>query len=481
MTERADVIVIGAGLLGCFAARNLRRYALDVVVLEQADDVCTSVSKGNTGIVYAGYDMKPGTLKAEMTVRACEGFDELCRQLGVPFVRTGSLMTASGPRAEAVLRRKLEDGLANGVKGLELIDGAGVREMEPNLKDVTMALYAPQTGTVSPWELGIAAYENALANGAGFVFGSEVTGIERVPICRPVCAMAAFASSTYSFKVTTKTGVFEAPCVINCAGLSADRVREMCNEPSVRIRPDGADYLVIDDTEQGFVNHIVFQEPEAKGKGLTLVPLLTGNILVGPSEREGTESREATSREGLDWLREKCAEVVPGLDLESTIRSFGTSRPNPYHIDDPERSISNFTILEDQGMFSMIGIKTPGMTCTDELGKYATDLVVSYLENKGIKVRENPDYDPCRQGCPDPDAMDEDERALFIKEHPEYGRILCRCNNISEGQVLEAIRRGARSVEMVKRRAGTGMGRCQGGYCTLRIMELLERYARDDS
>ena len=462
--EQQDILIIGAGVLGCFAARALSAYDLRVTVLEAREDVCTGISRANTGIIYAGYDTKPGTLKSTLTVRASANMAALCRELDVPFSPCGSLMVACGERAEAVLRKKYADGIANGVPGLRLLSGSEVLELEPNLTSkITGGLYAPGTGTLDPWALGIAAYENAKANGVEFRFGEAVAQLRRCD---------------GGFLAETPLGSYRARAVLNCAGLAADRVRELTEAPLVRIFPSAADYLVLDTTAAGFVKHIIFHEPEYKGKGLTLVPTCDGNLLLGPTEHDIIAAPGATVQAGLEQLRALCREIVPGLDLRQTIRNFGALRPNPYHVRQENgvwlqdsRSISNFTVLEEAGLLSLIGIKTPGLTCAWELGKYAAERLLDFLG--GAVPR--PDFNHCRRGIPTPRNMTPTQRAAFVTENPDYGRILCRCREVSEGEVLEAIRRGAVTVSGVKRRTGTGMGRCQGGFCQQKVLELLSR------
>lgn len=461
--ERFDVAIVGAGLLGCFAARSLCRFDLRVLVLEQREDVCTGISKANTGIVYAGYDTKPGTLKTELCVKANAGFDALCAELGVSFKRRGSLMIACGPRAEGILQKKYAHGQENGVPGLRLLSSEEVLEKEPNLcHTVTGGLYAPTTGVVNPWELGIAAFENARANGAQFRFRERLTHI---------------SNRDDGFLLETDRGRYSCRTVLNCAGLSADGVRELLYRPKLRLFPSAADYLVLDDTAGSFLNHVIFHEPEVKGKGLTLVPTVDGNLLVGPTEHDW-DGRPGMGTEvsGLEELRQLCSEIVPALDLSQTIRNFGSLRPNPYDVFEEngclrraDRSISTFSILEEEGLFSLIGIKTPGLTCAHELGEYITGRIAAHLGD----VRPNKDFNPIRLPIPRPRAMEEAERAACIRENGDYGRILCRCREISRGEVLEAIRRGAVTVDGVKRRTGAGLGRCQGGYCMQSVLELL--------
>lgn len=461
--EHTDVAVIGAGVLGCFAARALTERQLHVTVLEAREDVCTGITKANTGIVYTGLDTRPGTLKTQLCVRANREFERLCAELDVRFSRCGSLMAAFGPRAEAVLRRKFEQGQANGVPGLRLLDASETLEMEPLLSaHVTMSLFAPGTGTVDPWELGIAAFENARANGADFRFNEAVLRMER---------------REQDYLLETCAGQYAARAVVNCAGLNADAVRELTKVPAVRIFPSAGDYLVLDSTVSGMVRHVVFHEPEEKGKGLTLTPTVDGNLLIGPTERERDSAPDgATARSGLDALRALCAGIVPALPLDQVIRSFAAVRPNPFHVREengvwvPEaRSISNFTLLSEDGLFSLIGIKTPGLTCAAPLGAHVAGLVSAYLGGPGM----NPRFDPTRRGIRPVRAMDETLRAAAVARDPDYGEIVCHCRQVSRGEIKEAIRRGATTLDGVKRRTGTGMGRCQGARCLLPVLETL--------
>ena len=461
--ERSDVLVIGAGVLGCFVARALSRWNVGIRVLEAREDVCTGISKANSGIVYTGCDTKPGTLKTRLCVKANREFPALCRELGVRFSRCGSLMAAFGPRAEEVLRWKQAQGLENGVPELRLLRAEEAYALEPLLAPgLRAALYAPGTGTVDPWELGIAAYENARENGADFRFRSPVTALRRWE---------------GGYLAETPGGSYAARLVVNCAGLRADRVRELVYPPAYRILPSAGDYLVLDDTVSGLVRHVVFHEPEEKTKGLTLIPTVDGNLLIGPTERvwDG-QAAGAVSEEGLRRLRALCADVVPGLPLSKTIRSFAALRPNPFAVrgaggvwQAEKRSISSFLLLEEDGLFSLLGIKTPGLTCAAELGALVAEKAIRML---GDPAR-NTHFSPIRTPPPALRGMAEAERAALIRENPAYGEILCRCRELSRGEILEAIRRGATTLDGIKRRTGAGMGRCQGGRCLRALLEAL--------
>ena len=465
--RKFDVLIVGGGLLGCFAAREISRYKLNTVLIEAREDVCTGISRANTAIVYSGYDTAPNTLKTEMCLRANRGFDTLCAELGVRFNRCGSLMISLGQRGDSVLRKKFEQGIENGVEGLELLSGEAVRALEPNLSEnVSMGLLSPTTGTVNPWELGIAAFENARENGAAFRFGERVEAIER---------------TEGGYEVSTDKERYFARFIINCGGLSSDSIREMCFAPLVRIFPKRGDYLVFDKSEGKTISRVIFHEPEQKGKGLTAVPTVDGNLLIGPSELpfEG-EMDFSTTEEGLSFLLSLCEEILPSLDKSKLIRSFGALRPNPFYVEKAEdggltrdkKGISSFTILSDaDGSFlSFIGIKTPGLTCSRELGEYAAKTAAAYLG-----AEENPLFNPIRKSPLSLAHASEEERAAAAKANPLYGRIVCRCAGISEGERVDAVRRGASTLDAIKRRAGSSMGRCQGGFCSTRIMEILSR------
>lgn len=463
-----DVLIIGAGLLGCFTARNLKRYDVDVMVLEKEDDVCHGISKANTGIIYAGYDNKPGTEKQKLCVQANEEFDRLCEELDVPFSRPGSLMVGYGPKADKVIRRKYSDGMSGGVRGLRLLSGAEAEEMEPSLaKGISSALLSPSTGTVDPWELCIAAFENARDNGARFVFGTAVTGIRR---------------GESSFTVETENGIYSAKAVVNAAGLSSDAVREMTEKPLIRLYPAAADYIVLDRAAGAFVNHIIFHEGE-DGKGLTIVPTVDGNLLAGPTRRdasaEETEAKDMrTDRGGLKQLEELCREIAPGIDLSLQIRTFGSLRPDPYYVSaqdggivKKDDSIKELQILEEEGLISLIGIKTPGLTFSNKLGELVADKAASYAG----RTTQNPDFDPRRRGIIRARDLSEEERAALIDNDRNYGEVVCACMDVTKAEVLEAINRGAHDFESVKRRTGAGFGRCQGSRCRRRITDILEK------
>ena len=433
-----DAAVIGGGILGCFTARNLRRWKISTILIEKEDDVCRGITRANSAIVYPGYDNKPGSLKAELTVRGNANMEKLCAELEVPFSRCGSLLVTYDEASVPRLEKKLQNGIRNGVPGLRLLTGAEAEAMEPMLKKgVAAALYAPGTGTVNPWQLGIAAWENALQNGAEARLGTEVLRIRR---------------ENDGYILDTGRETIHCKMVFNCAGLSADKVQELCFDPDIRLEPDGAEYLVLDRLAPR-PGRVIFHQAHACGKGITAVPCVEGNLLLS-GVRKPLADPYATTAAGLEELCRSSRELLPEVDLSKVIRSFGAVRPNPYR--ENGESLHDFCITNPApGFYSLIGIKTPGLTCANELGMELARRASAYL---GVEV--NTTFDP-RRG------------AIGRKNEPDYYEIVCRCEHITRGEILEAIRRGARTVEGVKRRLGTGMGRCQGSRCAWEIAKLL--------
>jgi len=432
--KQYDAVVIGGGILGCFAARNLRRWNISVLLIESADDVCTGITRANSAIVYAGYDMKPGTRKAEMTVRANESFEDLCRELDVPFSRCGSMMVSFGSIADGVLVKKYKNGKKSGVVGLRLLSGREARELEPMLSDgVTSALYSPTTGTVNPWQLGIAACENALQNGCSALLGTKVTGISK---------------DSGGYIIHTDKEEILCRAVINCAGLNAVQVQQLVYPTDIRLQLDGTDYLVMD-KQAPSPAHIFFHEVE-DGKGITGIPCVEGNLLLESTARP-LAVPFATTAEGMDSIKNTVHHVIPGVDTSQVIRSFGAVRPNPHR--STGESIHDFCIEQPVDNFiSFIGIKTPGLTCANELGYLAAERIATCLS-----AASNPQFNPNR-------------KAIMATDHD----IVCQCEQITKSQILQAIARGATTVEAVKRRVGSGMGRCQGSRCAWQIQQILE-------
>ena len=449
-----DVIVIGAGVSGSATARELSRYDLKVGVLEKEEDVCCGTSKANSGIVHAGFDARPGSLMAKMNVRGNQMMEQLTEDLDIPFERNGSLVLCFAKDEMERLKKLKKQGEENGVKRLQILSGEEVRRMEPDLsKEVYAALYAPTGGIVCPFELNLALAENACQNGAEFYFDTVVEQIEKT-------------EGGYRIHAGEKT--YETRCVVNAAGVYADVFHNMVSEKKIRITPRKGEYYLLDKKAGTTVHHTIFQIPGAYGKGVLVTPTTHGNLLVGPTavdieEKEGTN----TTKTGLDEVAQKAVRSVPNLPLRQVITSFAGLRA---HEDGHEFIIRE--VEDAEGFFDCAGIESPGLTSAPAIG----EMVAQILKDK-MDLEEKEDFIATRKGVLDPNTLSKEERMELIKEKPEYGNIICRCEMVTEGEIMDAINRplGAKSLDGVKRRTRAGMGRCQAGFCSPRTMEILAR------
>ena len=449
-----DIAIIGAGVTGCAIARELSRYQAGICVIEREEDVCCGTSKANSAIIHAGFDAKPGTLKAKLNVEGNAMMDTLSKDLDIPFVRNGSLVVCTDEQDARELERLLEQGKGNGVKDLRILDREALHTMEPNLDDhVTSALYAPTGGIVCPFHMTIAFAENAVANGVEFFLNTAVTSITSLE--------DGYLISTDKQDITAKT-------VVNAAGVYADVFHNMVSSKKLHITARKGEYQLLDKSAGTHVSHTIFQLPGKMGKGVLVTPTVHGNLLVGPTA-EDTDNKEGinTTREGLASLSEKASHSVKNLPMRQVITSFAGLRA---HEDGHEFIIEE---LEDaKGFIDCAGIESPGLTSSPAIG----EMVAGILKEK-LHLEEKENFIATRKGILDPNTLSKEERVKLIKEKPAYGNIICRCEMITEGEIIDAIHRplGAKSLDGVKRRTRAGMGRCQAGFCSPRTMEILAR------
>ena len=456
-----DVAIIGAGVIGSAIARELSKYNVKACVLERDEDVCCGTSKANSAIVHAGFDAKPGTLKAKLNVKGNEMMEQLSKDLDFPFTRNGSLIVCTKDQDRSGLDKLMEKGIANGVPGLRIVEREELIQMEPNLADdVTCALLAPTGGIVCPFHLTMALAENAADNGVEFRLNTEVTDIQK----KDNGYMLSLVKHTTGQPDINET--LEATTVVNAAGVYADVFHNMVSEDKLKIVPRKGEYMLLDKTAGNHVSHTIFQLPSAMGKGVLVTPTVHGNLLVGPTATD-IDNKEGlnTTAEGLDYLAKTASLSVKDVPLRQVITSFAGLRAH--------EAKDDFIIEEAvDGFFDAAGIESPGLSSAPAIGEMVAEMVAKKLE-----LEENVDFVGTRKGILRPETLTMEERNALIKEQPAYGNIICRCEMITEGEILDAIHRtlGARSLDGVKRRTRAGMGRCQAGFCSPRTMEILER------
>lgn len=461
---RKDVIIIGAGVTGCAIARELSRYQLDICVVEKESDICEGTSKANSGIVHGGFDAKPGTLNARLNVQGNAMMEELSKKLDFPFQRNGSMVVCQSAEEMPVLEELKQRGLTNGVKDMRILSRTEALEMEPNLADsVYAALLVPSGGIVCPFGLNIALAENAAANGVAFRLETEVLSIEKLPETD-----AAACGMCNGYLVHTDKGDLQTRFLINAAGVYADTFHNMVSEKKLHITPRRGDYLLLDRTAGGHVHHTIFQLPSEYGKGVLVTPTVHGNLMVGPTAID-IEDREATATtaEGLAQVMEKCGKSVKDVPLKQVITSFAGLRA---HEDGGEFIIGE---AEDaKGFIDAAGIESPGLSSAPAIGQYVREIMEGLTE-----LKEKSRFIETRKGIVRFAECSREVQQELIRQNPAYGKIICHCETITEGEILDAIHRllGATTLDGIKRRTRAGMGRCQAGFCMPKVMDILAR------
>ena len=450
-----DVVIVGAGVIGGMLARQLSRYELSLCLLEKEYDVAMGASKANSGIVHGGYDPEPGTLKAKLNAEGVQKLYDVADEIHAPYIKNGSFVCAFGTKEEEdAVRELFERGIQNGIDGLEILTGDQARALEPCLsEEISMVLNVTNAGIICPYELTVAAIGNAMDNGATLKVNFNV---------------ASIIKNTDGFVVTSQGGDrVEARYVVNCAGVYSDKVAAMVGDDFFTIIPRAGEYMLLDKNEGKRISHTIFQIPTAAGKGILVSPTVDGNLLTGPTSVKVDEPDNTdTTSDGLDVVLRLAAKSVPSVNFRQVITSFSGVRASEKGGDfiiEPARSVS--------GMLHVAAIDSPGLTSCVAIADHAIDK----LREMGLQTRERTDFDPCRADPHAFRAMSDDEKDAYIKEHPAYGKIVCRCETVSEGEIRDAIRRNppATDIDGVKRRTRSGMGRCQGGFCMPYVMRLI--------
>ena len=454
MKNLFDIAVIGGGVIGGMIARRLSAYELKICILEKEHDVARGASAANSSIVHAGFDAKEGSMKAKMNVRGSEMMEEVCRELGVKYQNNGSLVLGFDAEDRVTLEDLLKRGNTNGVKGLRIIEQEELRAMEPNIaKEATCALHAPTGGIVCPYELTIAAIGNAMDNGAELLTDFAVSDIR---------------DAGDHFEIFSQDQqTVNARYVINAAGLFSDAIAKMVGDDSFTITPRRGEYLLLDRECGGLVKNTIFRTPGKMGKGLLVTPTVDGNLLVGPTSVDQEDKNDkSTTIDGLSLIRTKSAENAEGVPFGKTITSFCGLRA--------VGSVGDFIINIPRDRFvNVAGIESPGLSSSPAIAEYVLEL----LKDTDLVLTEKENFDPIR---PATHAFREgtiEEKNAMIQKDPSYGRIICRGEGVSEGEILAAIRQNPRPKDLdgVKRRTRAQMGRCQGGFCSPYIVEMLSK------
>lgn len=449
-----DVVVAGAGVIGSMTARELTKYKLSLCVLEKDNDVACGASKANSGIVHGGFDPEPDTLKAKLNVEGVEKLFSTAKMLNVPIKRNGSLVCAFGADEDKVVKELYNRGIKNGVKGMEIISGDEARKLEPELSgEITSVLSVSSAGIVCPYEMTIASMGNAMDNGAQLKLNFEIAGISK---------------QDGIFVIKSSDGeVVKAKYLVNCAGGFSDKISRMAGDDSFEIIPRAGEYLLLDKTEGMRVSHTIFQVPSKEGKGILVSPTVDGNLLTGPTACvvENPESKQ-TTQNGIDTVIKLAAKSVPSVNFRSVITSFSGVRSSEKNGDFIIKASE-----KTENLINVAAIDSPGLSSCVAIAEYAVDI----LKKVGLELKENPDFNGSRENPHLFREMKDEEKDKYIKEHPEYGKIVCRCETVSEGEIRAAIKRNppAHDIDGVKRRTRSGMGRCQGGFCGPYVMKLI--------
>lgn len=456
-----DVAIIGAGVIGGMLARELTKYKLKVCVLEKGSDVAMGASKANSGIIHGGYDPEPGTLKAKMNTEGVSLLYEAARELNVPHKNNGSLVVAFTETEEKTIDELYGRGITNGIDGLKVLSGDEARALEPNLsKEVKKALLVQNAGIICPYVLTIAAVGNAMDNGAELYTNYSVNAVKK---------------TDGEFSVFSEDGrEIKARYLVNCAGGNSDKIAKMLDDKFYEIIPRAGEYMLLDKNEGKTVSHTIFQAPTENGKGILVTPTADGNLMIGPTAvKVALSDSTETTADGLETVRELAQMSVPNVNVRAVITAFSgvrASEKNGDFIIKASQKVKNFVHIA--------AIDSPGLTSCVAIARYA----VNVLKECGLTLEKNENFDGTREDTHAFRKMSDEEKDAFIKKNPAYGRIVCRCESVSEGEIVDALRRNPRPVDVdgVKRRTRSGMGRCQGGFCAPYVMKLIARESGKD-
>lgn len=450
-----DVAIIGSGITGSACAYFLSKYKLKIAVLEKNNDVCCGTTKANSAIIHAGYDPNPETKMAKLNVRGSAMAKDICARLDVPYEQIGSLVVAFSEEEAKTVEKLFERGNANGVPDLKILNKEELKEAEPMISDEALcALYAPSAAIVNPWEYGLAMAETAVRNGTEILLESKVTSIKR---------------ENGVFKISAGEKEIEAKYVINAAGVNCDDIHNMIAPPKFRVIPSAGEYYLLDKSEGKRARHVIFQCPNKDGKGVLVSPTVHGNLIVGPNADPRDKDDTSTKTRCLDFVREKAVKSVPSINFRENIRNFTGVRA--------ATDIDDFIIeFACEGFLDLAGIKSPGLSAAPAIA----ELAVKLLGESGLALEEKEGFIDERTHLRFKHLSNE-EKNNAVKKNSAYGRVICRCETITEGEIIDALNSPIPPVSLdgIKRRAGTGMGRCQGGFCGPKVLEIMAKYKNE--
>lgn len=448
-----DIAIIGAGVVGAMIARELSKYDISICLVEKESDVAMGATKANSAIVHAGYDAKVGSLKAALNVKGNKLMQKITDQLGVPFKRIGSLVVAFNQKDMEHINILYKRGLENNVEGLSIITKQQVKSIEPNISNnVIGALYASSAGITCPYELTIAAAENAVENGVELKLEYDIKDIQY--------------NSGYFTLISEKENI-KSKCVINVAGINSDIISQMLDEKYFSITPRRGEYILLDKNQGDKVNTVIFRTPTEKGKGILVTPTVDGNLLIGPTSQEiDYKDDVSTTADGLNHIIESASQCISSINMKEVITSFAGLRATPSGEDFIIESLP-----KNKHFINVAGIESPGLTAAPAIAEYVSDI----LKSTGLKMENKKTFNPIRKTPYRFSQLNDIQRKELIQKDNRYGNIVCRCEMVTEGEIIDAICRpvGARSLDAVKRRTRAGMGRCQSGFCAPLIVKIL--------
>lgn len=456
--DSMKVVVIGAGVVGSLIAREFCKYDVEVTLIEKNLDVGWGVTKANSAILHAGYDDPPGTTRARFCSKGNAMYDQLAKELDIEVKRIGSYVVAFDEQEFKVLEKLLNQGKTNNVPGLEIHDRNEVLKREPNLNPQVLAgLWAPTAGITEPWNVAVAAVENAISNGLKLILGEKVVGFE--------------FHGTRIKKVITDKNSYDADLVVNAAGLFADEIAKLAGAEYVPLYPRRGEYILMDKKLGKIVNSVIFPTPSSISKGILILPTVDGGLLLGPTAEDLPEDMKqnlGTTSSGLRQIKDFVKKLVPNIDYSFVVKTFAGLRPESPQKDfflGPSKVVANF--------INAMAMRSPGLTAAPAIAKYIVEDVTQ--GQLAFKLERKKDFNPYRKAIKKMVELPLEEWQRIVQENPAAGRLVCFCNEVTEAEIIEAIRRGARTLDGIKFRTRAMFGRCQGGFCSIRIMKILQR------